>query len=544
MEILRKRCWWAAETDPAATLTPASAAIPEAEKAGDAVAVADLTICRGHGLQESGKLDAALADYHLGVRESVRLGDRELEAHARTLRGELYYYRGAMGQALEDLNRAYQLSVAVGDAAAQLYALTGIANVYSDFRVGQFDRAIEYYRQILAAHEKSRNLTELANTHYNIASTLERKEDLTASLEHYQQALALERQRGDLLEAAYVQRSVGIVLTKMGRTGEALQQLDAAIRQFDDKGDRERAVMTRLSRGITLRKAGRPAAALPDLELARRYYQAADNARFLEKVEEERALALAATGQWRAAYEARAAQLALERKLAAQLREEHTSRLRVQFDTEKKEQENLALARIRKLQTAVIILGALVIVILGLLTARHFATARRMRIMAMTDELTRLPNRRHFLLLAEEQVETARQGGPPFSLLALDVDLFKRINDTFGHETGDLVLRRVAAACRAALRHDDAIGRTGGEEFLAILPRTSGTMAVEIAERLRAAVEAHDWTDVTPTLHVTISIGISEWTPGDDFAALAKRADESLYQAKASGRNRIELAYA
>jgi diguanylate cyclase (GGDEF)-like protein len=108
---------------------------------------------------------------------------------------------------------------------------------------------------------------------------------------------------------------------------------------------------------------------------------------------------------------------------------------------------------------------------------------------------------------------------------------------------GDRVLRRVADVCRAALRGDDVIGRTGGEEFVVVMPGATAAVAVEIAERLRGAVERAEWGDLAPGLRVTLSVGATEWTPRDDgFAAVARRADDSLYRAKERGRNRTELA--
>ena len=229
----------------------------------------------------------------------------------------------------------------------------------------------------------------------------------------------------------------------------------------------------------------------------------------------------------------------------------------MQFDSEKKEQENRALlredalrgralkdaARIRSLQTAVIGLGVAIIAILGYLVVRHVQNERRLRSLALTDELTRLPNRRHLLGIADERVRGARQGTEPLSVLALDIDHFKRINDRLGHEVGDRVLHRVATACRESLRHDDVIGRTGGEEFVVVMPAADAKVAVEVAERLRAAVERVDWSDLDPALRVTVSVGAAQWAPGDDgFASLARRADDSLYRAKERGRNRTELA--
>jgi diguanylate cyclase (GGDEF)-like protein len=139
----------------------------------------------------------------------------------------------------------------------------------------------------------------------------------------------------------------------------------------------------------------------------------------------------------------------------------------------------------------------------------------------------------------------ARSRGTGFSVLALDVDHFKSINDRYGHEAGDHVLRRVAEATRGALREGDHLGRVGGEEFTAVLPGASAQAAAQVAERLRSAVERTEFSDLDPALTVTISVGIAVWDAADgDFAGALRRADESLYRAKAAGRNRVEIARA
>ncbi len=124
----------------------------------------------------------------------------------------------------------------------------------------------------------------------------------------------------------------------------------------------------------------------------------------------------------------------------------------------------------------------------------------------------------------------------------VDIDHFKRINDTHGHAAGDLVLQRLAHACRTALRPGDQIGRTGGEEFMVVLPATSEQDAVSVAERLRTAVESIDFADVDPALRVTISLGVAARTTEDSVARLLATADELLYRAKESGRNRVVAA--
>ncbi|HEX8392952.1 MAG TPA: tetratricopeptide repeat-containing diguanylate cyclase [Longimicrobium sp.] len=552
------RCWkTAGSIDEARLAALAEAGLAEATRAGNGFAIGMLRLCRGYARESLGQVDSAAADYEFGITSGRRLNDTKLLANALMLRGDLNYYRGDFAAALADLGGANAGFAAVKDGEGLRRVLNSIANVYADRRVAEYDRAIEYYRQVLASNQAANDPAGISTAYFNIGRTTETKGDPAAALEYYQRSLEIERRRGDPGEVAYVQSTIGGALTKLGRAAEGLRWMDQALAHFARAGDVANVAYTRLPRAVALRTLGRPAEALADLDVAAAYFQSTGSTRFLEKVRDEQAQSLAAVGNWRAAYEARAQQLELQKKLADQFREEQTSRLRVQFDSEKKEAENRALTRenqlrgqalafagrVRRLQTIVIALGVGIMAVLAFLMMRHIAGERRMREMAMTDELTRIPNRRALLALAGEGLRNARSRHEPFSLLALDVDHFKRINDTFGHDVGDSVLRRVAQACRGALREGDAIGRTGGEEFIVVLPRADARQAVDIAERLRGAVEALQWSDLDPALHVTVSVGVAERAAADDsFAALSRRADDSLYRAKERGRNRVVAA--
>ncbi|MGB6154565.1 MAG: sensor domain-containing diguanylate cyclase [Castellaniella sp.] len=154
---------------------------------------------------------------------------------------------------------------------------------------------------------------------------------------------------------------------------------------------------------------------------------------------------------------------------------------------------------------------------------------------AYQDPLTGLGNRRG-LDIALQALEST---GQPFSVLALDIDFFKRINDHYGHDVGDQVIRQMGELMRSQARNGDSLFRMGGEEFLTLLPGTPVDNALTIAERLRAAVEA---SPLLPQERVTISIGIAAWGPDSArrVADTLKEADLALYQAKQNGRNRVE----
>ena len=153
---------------------------------------------------------------------------------------------------------------------------------------------------------------------------------------------------------------------------------------------------------------------------------------------------------------------------------------------------------------------------------------------AHTDPLTGLPNRRALY----GQIETALAAQPPCSVVLLDIDHFKRVNDRYGHQTGDEVLVWVARQLGAGLRAGDVLGRWGGEEFLLLLPGTAPDDAWAVAERLRARLHAAPHPEAG---EVTVSLGVAGAVPGDDLGRLTVRADTALYAAKHQGRNRAVL---
>ncbi|HUY88094.1 MAG TPA: GGDEF domain-containing protein [Pirellulales bacterium] len=157
---------------------------------------------------------------------------------------------------------------------------------------------------------------------------------------------------------------------------------------------------------------------------------------------------------------------------------------------------------------------------------------------ARTDALTGLPNRRSFDEELGRRFDQWRRNEVPVSLLLIDIDHFKSINDRFGHPTGDAALRWTARIVRAALREMDVPARYGGEEFAAILPGTRLAGASNVAERLRATIAARTFEENGARLAVTVSIGASTAMANDTPEELVARADEALYQAKRHGRNR------
>jgi len=165
---------------------------------------------------------------------------------------------------------------------------------------------------------------------------------------------------------------------------------------------------------------------------------------------------------------------------------------------------------------------------------------RKLQHLALNDTLTGLPNRRYAMERLQKEWQRARRHGQPLVCMLLDIDHFKRVNDTYGHDAGDLVLQRTAQAMKDCLRTSDDICRFGGEEFLAICPGADLDVAHELADRLRAAVEGNEIDAPQFRGHVTVSVGVAGVSDEvESLAEMLKLADEGLYAAKEAGRNKV-----
>lgn len=167
---------------------------------------------------------------------------------------------------------------------------------------------------------------------------------------------------------------------------------------------------------------------------------------------------------------------------------------------------------------------------------------KRIEELAELDELTGSFNRRCIMRVLDDEIARAQRSQTPCSIALIDLDWFKRINDAYGHPTGDEVLRTFAITVFANLRVIDKFGRYGGEEFLLVLPDTPDGPAARILDRLRAIIAGLDWTAFSPGMQVTISAGVATLKPNETPDAILARADSALYAAKARGRNRIASA--
>lgn len=205
--------------------------------------------------------------------------------------------------------------------------------------------------------------------------------------------------------------------------------------------------------------------------------------------------------------------------------------------------ESAATAPVRKALILNLGLGltiAALVVVLTQITVQRYQ--RRLERMATTDNLTGVANRHSFEMLAESYARNQSPDAPPNSVIVLDLDQLKQINDRYGHITGDEVIRKVAGLARASLRATDVICRWGGEEFVIWLRGCGLDDALSVAEKIRSEIGAQRFTE--EEVAVTASLGVVEHRPGDTLEQTLRRADRAMYRAKTAGRDRVQAAVA
>ena len=169
----------------------------------------------------------------------------------------------------------------------------------------------------------------------------------------------------------------------------------------------------------------------------------------------------------------------------------------------------------------------------------HLKMLARLEPLAISDQLTGLSNRHYFTSELVKQINIWKRYQRPLSILILDIDFFKKVNDTYGHPAGDYVLKMLAGICQNAVRDIDTVARIGGEEFAILLPSTAVNGAMRTAERIRSETEAFSFKYEDARFRVTVSLGVAELTDESwSITEFMKAADEMLYKAKNSGRNR------
>jgi diguanylate cyclase (GGDEF)-like protein len=545
-------CDYYAERDTGAAereIDAGNALLPQAQRKGLKAGLLD---CRGQMFETAGNNARARALYEQAVTVAAETHDDEMLAQSLFSRGYLLGLEGEYSAGLSDLKRAQALYEKLNKPVHALTVLNSIATLYN--RMGDNAQAVYMYSRALKAQHEAGMQREEAVTLHNLGRAYENLHEWDESRKSFTESLAVSRQLAYPRGEAYALRGLAAVANASGDPRGALDILARAETLQRQTPDARLRAQIQLARGIAYHKLDRLPDSIAALEDALETFRQADAMGELNVTYSELAEVYSRSGNWKAAYERLTqAKETSDRLLNNQL-DQRFATLKVEFDSAAKDKENAqllhenainqqALAQgrsVRHLQAAVILLSATLVLVLAMLAVHQRRSALRMKYLALTDELTNVPNRRSVLARLDPLLRSVEAG--TCACLIIDVDHFKKINDQFGHPTGDEVLKAVAGAVRALIQEPAFFGRLGGEEFLIVLPTMDMAGAREAAERFREAIMAIETSRWCPdNRRITASIGCAVSNPGADTpSTMLKRADFALYAAKRSGRNCVE----
>lgn len=494
------------------------------------------------GLPEYDKVVALLADSQ----------EQQLLAETLEMRGDTLSLLGEQARAMIDFQRARATYRAAGIGHEIEPLMLSIAVGYR--RMGDFVQTERYLTSAIARMQDKQDWEALATNYIQLGFLHAESGAPDKAQAAFRQAIDLAGKHADPYSVNSARLGLASTQITLGEPDAALDTLAKARTGFVAQKDESNKDMLLILTGQALARQGEHAAALTNYEMALPLVKRNGNDRYLAEIYKLRAASQEALGHAGTALEDYKRYTDLQMKLQGKMRLEQSRMMEYEYEIRRRDFENrqlradaqarelqvIALERVRHWQTLSLVLAALFVVLLSSLAFRQWNKSRSLRNLTMTDPLTSVASRIGIEREAEQAISMSTRTDTPLSLLMLDLDHFKAINDRYGHAAGDRVLRETAATWHAQLRGRDPLGRIGGEEFVVVCADTSLDQALLVAARLREATHALRFDDIDPALQVSVSIGAASHKQGETRDELFARADAALYRAKQRGRDRTE----
>lgn len=539
--------------DAVQALAYSDAALALARDLRDTASEARALLCRAEYVMLTSGTQRGLPEVDKAVSLLRNGNEPQLLAESLETRGDILSLLGEQAKAMLDFQRARAAYRQAGISGEVESLVLSLAVAYR--RMGDVEQAHRYFTQALERMRTRGDWDGVATNLIQLGFLHEEAGSPERALAPFQQALdvALAHQLPDTANSALL--GLAEAQIGLGQSETALRTLERARQGFAARQDSSSEDSLQLLTGQAMARQGRHADALAHYRQALPLIKRNGNDRYLAQLYKAQATSLEAMGHAAAALSDYKRYAELQLKLQGKMRLEQGRLLEYEYEIRRGEFENQrlrneaaskqeqvhALERVRQWQWVTIVLGALLLALLTSLAWRHGRTSRRLSRQSLIDPLTGVANRAAIEAEAIRAIERPTRAAGVVSLLMLDLDHFKAINDRHGHAAGDRVLCATTEAWQALLRGRDPLGRIGGEEFVVVCADTTLEQAIVVAERLREATTALRFDDIHPELRVTVSIGVAQsQRSGDTHEGVLARADAALYRAKQRGRDRVE----
>jgi diguanylate cyclase (GGDEF)-like protein len=506
-----------------------------------------LRACRAGMLVEIGETDAGRAEFEALLALTAQPADAGIRGLVLMERGVHRSRRGDWDIAQDDLISACEQLKNQGPALDHTLCLGHLANHYR--RVGDVDEAQRLLQTLYSAARQRGATFDSAVYGFGIGQSQQAQQQWAQAIRSFEEVAEASRKLGDASTVSYAEHAIAVSHLRLGRAQEALAYAERALVPLDRAADPRQYEVNVVTRAEALVALGRAAEANAELDRVEQALRKRGDQPNLALWLSVRANAMRQLGRWREAYQALADAEVLHGKLQELRVSQQSARLRMQFNRTRDAEDISALRqlneqgqRLRQTQAVALVLFVIVLAAVGMVAVRKFRQARHLQTLASTDELTGLANRRALMAFVNDAVERAHRDAMALAVLMIDIDHFKRINDSHGHAVGDQVLRHASRVLASGLRERDRLGRVGGEEFVSVLPGATLAQARQVAERMRNAIEAARLIGPSGEVRFTVSIGVAGARTAESADALLERADAALYAAKNGGRNAVVIA--
>ncbi len=499
-----------------------------------------------------------LSDQAVSLAKSS--ADQRIYADTLASRGAIQLDLHHHEAALKDMLQANLLYKSNKDKLEIGYMLSNIALVYS--ATGDYKKAIRYLLESADYADKS-DLNDATLLHLNLGVTYFRNQQFEEAEEQLEKAQELAVTSNSKINIAQTSFRLGLLRREQKRLHEGIVLLKESLPLFILQQD----VMMQFNTRITLAKLYMATSDLSDesvdIQSAERHLKLAEKLSDTLKIPQAQlSLLQTQADSYKIKNDYRKVSDILEKKIILlnsihqQEKNSKLERLKLQFHREQEEKQNQLLKQNNKLQAETIseqklrqwLQYAVILLLLGLLwlignnMLKHRRLGKQMTSLALFDELTGAPNRRSVLQRGEEEIDRANRHRMPLTVVLIDMDYFKKINDTFGHQAGDEVLILFSKICKQSIRQNDLFGRYGGEEWLIICPHTKQQEACIIIDRMQKELAQSRIPGLPDDYQITFSAGVCQNHASEtELDKLIQRADAALYQAKSEGRNRTIL---
>jgi len=503
--------------------------------------------------QHEGDIEKTGNCYTRTINQATLSGNKPAAVHALQELAYAQILAEQYEQSMDNLLQAQQLADTGNDPVLQAMVKQAYGAVYA--YLDDYEKSVVYYQSALSTY-RQRGLNSLvAETTYGLADTFRSWGDHDQARSLYRQFGELFRQYGKTRHQFLALYGLAMSQAEAGDCKSSLETMDQA---FAYPGLDDYLASMYRKQSLCLVETGKLPQARVALQtsakLADKLPGLQGSVWTLEHMQAE-AVILAAEGDFGKAF---ALMSAFHQSYLRRYQQLASNRLAQMSITMENRNKDLVIERLQgqklkasveldrqrqkiELQTSLTLTGLIVLFGACLFILYQRRVTRKFMDLSFHDPLTRLYNRRYIFELMDKLIANARPGRTQMSVILMDVDNFKMINDVYGHSTGDQVLCRLAEICLQELRAGDSVGRIGGEEFMIVVPREAEEQTRMIAERLRQVIEKSCVINASnEVIRFTVSVGVSRLHPGCvDSAALFRQADAALYQAKRQGKNRI-----